>query len=118
MPAVTDLHEPAQAEAVAEIVEVVQLPAFLVRQIGGRHGAPLLPKVAGFHAAKAQLPQDCANIISKSREAAPDVKIILCDRAQASATITCRRYAQHSGNEKARRAGDDGRHPCRAIAGR
>ncbi len=32
VPVVTDLHTPEQAEAVADIAEVVQLPAFLVRQ--------------------------------------------------------------------------------------
>ena len=40
VPVVTDLHEPAQAEAVAEIAEVVQLPAFSCgKPICGRHRA-------------------------------------------------------------------------------
>jgi 2-dehydro-3-deoxyphosphooctonate aldolase (KDO 8-P synthase) len=32
LPVVTDIHTPEQADAVAEIAEIVQLPAFLVRQ--------------------------------------------------------------------------------------
>ena len=87
VPVVTDLHEPAQAEAVAEIAEVVQLPAFLVRQTDlvvataqavAKHGGWLHAKKAQFLA-----PWDCANIISKSREAAPDVQVILCDRGSS-----------------------------------
>ena len=49
VPVVTDLHEPEQAEAVAEIAEVVQLPAFLVRQtdLVVATAAPLRQKAAG-----------------------------------------------------------------------
>ena len=84
VPVVTDLHEPTQAEAVAEIAEVVQLPAFLVRQtdLVVATARAVAAKGGWLHAKKAQFlaPWDCANIISKSREAAPDVQIILCDR--------------------------------------
>ena len=84
VPVVSDLHEPAQAEAVADIAEVVQLPAFLVRQtdLVVATARAVAAKGGWLHAKKAQFlaPWDCANIISKSREAAPDVQIILCDR--------------------------------------
>ncbi len=84
VPVVTDLHEPMQAEAVADIAEVVQLPAFLVRQtdLVVATARAVAAKGGWLHAKKAQFlaPWDCANIISKSREAAPDVQIILCDR--------------------------------------
>ena len=84
VPVVTDLHEPSQAEAVAEIAEVVQLPAFLVRQtdLVVATARAVAAKGGWLHAKKAQFlaPWDCANIISKSREAAPDVQVILCDR--------------------------------------
>ncbi len=84
VPVVTDLHEADQAEAVAEIAEVVQLLAFLVRQTDLVVAtAQAVDKRGGWlHVKKAQFlaPWDCANIISKSREAAPDVQIILCDR--------------------------------------
>ena len=84
VPVVSDLHEPAQADAVAEIAEVVQLPAFLVRQtdLVGATARAVAAKGGWLHAKKAKFlaPWDCANIISKSREAAPDVQVILCDR--------------------------------------
>ncbi|MDP6222628.1 MAG: 3-deoxy-8-phosphooctulonate synthase [Candidatus Micropelagos thuwalensis] len=84
VPIVTDLHTPAQAEPVAVIADVVQLPAFLVRQtdlvvaaakaVGAQKG--------WLHVKKAQFlaPWDCANIITKAREVSPDVQIILCER--------------------------------------
>ena len=84
VPIVTDLHTPAQAEPVAAIADVVQLPAFLVRQtdlvvaaaeaVGAQQG--------WLHVKKAQFlaPWDCANIITKAREVSPDVQIVLCER--------------------------------------
>ena len=32
MPIITDVHEPYQAQPVSEVVDVIQLPAFLARQ--------------------------------------------------------------------------------------
>ena len=87
LPVVTDIHTPEQADGVAEIAEIVQLPAFLVRQTDlvvaaaqavARHGGWLHAKKAQFLA-----PWDCANIISKAREAAPELPIILCERGSS-----------------------------------
>ena len=84
VPVVTDLHEPAQAEPVAEVADILQLPAFLVRQTdlvvataeaAAKHGALIQAKKAQFMA-----PWDAKNIISKIAEAAPDVGVILCER--------------------------------------
>ena len=87
VPVVTDLHEAGQAEAVAEIAEVVQLPAFLVRQTDLVVAtAQAVAKNKGWlHAKKAQFmaPWDCANVISKAREAAPDLPVILCERGSS-----------------------------------
>jgi 2-dehydro-3-deoxyphosphooctonate aldolase (KDO 8-P synthase) len=84
VPVVTDLHEESQAEAVAAVAEVVQLPAFLVRQTDLVVATAKAVAAQGgwLHAKKAQFlaPWDCANIIAKSREAAPDIQLILCDR--------------------------------------
>ena len=84
VPIVTDLHEVAQAEPVAEVADILQLPAFLVRQTdlviavaeaAARHGALIQAKKAQFMA-----PWDAKNIISKIAEVAPDVGVILCER--------------------------------------
>ena len=84
VPIVTDLHEPAQAEPVADVADILQLPAFLVRQTdlviavaeaAAKHGALIQEKKAQFMA-----PWDAKNIISKIAEVAPDVGVILCER--------------------------------------
>ena len=84
VPIVTDLHEVAQAEPVAEVADILQLPAFLVRQTdlviataeaAAKHGALIQAKKAQFMA-----PWDAKNIISKIGEAAPNVGVILCER--------------------------------------
>ena len=84
VPVVTDLHEPHQAEPVAEVADIVQLPAFLVRQTdlvvatakaAAKHGALIQAKKAQFMA-----PWDAKNILSKVAEAAPGVGVILCER--------------------------------------
>lgn len=87
VPICTDLHEIDQAEPVAAIAELVQLPAFLIRQTDlvvaaaratAKHGGWLHAKKAQFLA-----PWDCKNIIDKAREAAPGVDIVLCERGSS-----------------------------------
>jgi 2-dehydro-3-deoxyphosphooctonate aldolase (KDO 8-P synthase) len=84
VPVVTDLHEPAQAEPVSEVADILQLPAFLVRQTdlvtataqaAAKHGALIQAKKAQFMA-----PWDARNILSKIAETAPDTGVILCER--------------------------------------
>ena len=87
VPICTDLHEIDQAEPVAAVAELVQLPAFLIRQTDlvvaaaratAKHGGWLHAKKAQFLA-----PWDCRNIIDKAREAAPGVDIVLCERGSS-----------------------------------
>ena len=84
VPIVTDLHTPEQAEPVAAIADVVQLPAFLVRQtdLVVVAAEAVSAQQGWLHVKKAQFlaPWDCANIITKAREVAPDIQIILCER--------------------------------------
>ena len=84
VPVVTDLHEPFQAEPVAEIADIIQLPAFLVRQTdlviatakaAARQKALIQAKKAQFMA-----PWDAKNILTKIAEAAPETGVILCER--------------------------------------
>lgn len=84
VPVVTDLHEPGQAEAVAEVADILQLPAFLVRQTdlvvataqaAAKHKALIQAKKAQFMA-----PWDAKNILSKIAEVAPETGVIMCER--------------------------------------
>ncbi|GGD63632.1 3-deoxy-8-phosphooctulonate synthase [Lacimicrobium alkaliphilum] len=79
IPLITDVHEPWQAAPVAEVVDVLQLPAFLARQTDlvvamANSGAVINVKKPQFLA-----PHEMRHIISKFMEAGND-KIILCER--------------------------------------
>ena len=79
VPIITDVHEPYQAEPVAEVADIIQLPAFLSRQTDlvqamARTGAIINVKKAQFLA-----PHEMRHIIYKCLEAGND-KIILCER--------------------------------------
>lgn len=72
LPILTDVHEPAQAEAVAEVVDVLQVPAFLCRQTDlllacGRTGRAVNIKKGQFMA-----PHDMANAVAKVRSTGND----------------------------------------------
>ncbi|MEQ1753258.1 MAG: 3-deoxy-8-phosphooctulonate synthase [Micropepsaceae bacterium] len=87
VPIATDLHEIDQAAPVAEIADIVQIPAFLCRQTDLVVAASRATAAAGgwLHVKKAQFlaPWDCRNIITKAREAAPSVNIVLCERGSS-----------------------------------
>lgn len=79
MPIITDVHEVAQAAPVAEVVDVIQLPAFLARQTDlveamARTGAVINVKKPQFLS-----PHQMGNIVDKFKECGND-QIILCDR--------------------------------------
>ncbi len=87
VPIATDIHEIDQAEAVAAVADVVQIPAFLCRQTDLVVAAARATEAAGgvLHVKKAQFlaPWDAKNIISKAREAAPNLEIVLCERGSS-----------------------------------
>jgi 2-dehydro-3-deoxyphosphooctonate aldolase (KDO 8-P synthase) len=85
VPIATDVHAPEEAEAVAAVADIVQIPAFLCRQTDLVVAAARATRAAGglLHVKKGQFlaPWDAKNIVSKVREAAPgDDFTILCER--------------------------------------
>jgi 2-dehydro-3-deoxyphosphooctonate aldolase (KDO 8-P synthase) len=79
VPIITDVHEPYQAQPVADVVDVIQLPAFLARQTDlvvamAKTGAIINVKKPQFLAA-----HEMRHIIKKFAEAGNE-KIILCER--------------------------------------
>ena len=82
VPVITDVHEPAQAAPAAEIIDVLQLPAFLCRQTDlvvalAETGKPVNVKKAQFLAA-----HEMGHIISKFAEAGNE-QVILCERGSS-----------------------------------
>lgn len=85
VPVVTDYHTPEQAEPVADIAEVIQVPAFLCRQTDlVVAGAQAVSARDGWlHVKKAQFlaPWDCRNIVTKVGEVTGAKNpTILCER--------------------------------------
>jgi len=84
LPICTDIHEVAQAEPVAEVADVVQIPAFLCRQTDLVSAAAKAVERAGgwLHVKKGQFlaPEDGRNIIDKINEAVHRDLTILCER--------------------------------------
>ncbi len=79
VPVLTDVHEPWQAAAVAEVADVIQLPAFLCRQTDlvtamAKTGAVINIKKAQFLA-----PEEMRHILRKCEEAGND-RLMLCER--------------------------------------
>jgi 2-dehydro-3-deoxyphosphooctonate aldolase (KDO 8-P synthase) len=79
LPVMTDVHEPAQAEAAGRIVDCVQIPAFLCRQTDlicacARTGKPVNIKKGQFLS-----PDEMKNVVEKIR-ACKNSKIILTER--------------------------------------
>lgn len=79
VPVLTDVHEPDQAARVAEVADIIQLPAFLARQTDlvvsmAATGAVINVKKPQFLA-----PHEMRHIIRKCREAGNE-KVILCER--------------------------------------
>ena len=82
VPIITDVHEPFQAAPVAEVVDIIQLPAFLARQTDlvvamAETGAAINIKKPQFLA-----PHEMRHILTKFQDAGND-KLMLCERGSS-----------------------------------
>lgn len=87
VPIVTDIHERDQAAPVAEVADVLQIPAFLARQTDLVVAAARAADTSGgwLHVKKAQFmaPWDCRNILTKIGEVANRELTVLCERGSS-----------------------------------
>jgi 2-dehydro-3-deoxyphosphooctonate aldolase (KDO 8-P synthase) len=79
VPVITDVHEPWQAPVVAEVVDVLQLPAFLARQTDLVVALAKTGRVINIKKPQFLSPTQVLNIVEKFKEAGND-QLILCDR--------------------------------------
>ena len=82
VPVLTDIHEPWQAARVAQVCDVLQIPAFLARQTdlvvaAGETGAVVNVKKGQFMA-----PEDMVQVIRKI-ESTGNKRIVLCERGSS-----------------------------------
>ena len=79
VPVLTDIHSPEQAQPVAEVCDILQLPAFLARQTDlveamARTGAVINIKKPQFLS-----PEQITNVVEKFRECGND-RLLICER--------------------------------------
>ncbi|MBE2291070.1 MAG: 3-deoxy-8-phosphooctulonate synthase [Xanthomonadaceae bacterium] len=79
VPVITDVHEPAQAAPVAEVVDVLQIPAFLARQTDLVEAISRTGRAVNIKKPQFLSPTQMRNIVDKIREAGNE-RIILCER--------------------------------------
>jgi len=79
IPVITDVHEVAQAAPVAEVVDVLQIPAFLARQTDLVVAIAETGRAVNIKKPQFLSPTQIKHIVSKIREAGNE-NIILCER--------------------------------------
>lgn len=78
----TDVHESWQVQPVAEVADIIQIPAFLCRQTDLLIAAAKTGKIVNVKKAQFLAPWDMQNVIRKLESAGP-AKILLCERGTA-----------------------------------
>ena len=79
VPVVTDIHEPWQAEKAAEVVDILQIPAFLCRQTDLVWAAAKTGKAINVKKGQFLAPWDMKNVIKKVEEAG-NTNLMLTER--------------------------------------
>ena len=85
LPVLTDVHDIPQIAPVAEVVDVLQTPAFLARQTDFIHAVAASGKPVNIKKAQFMAPQDMKNVVDKARSAAQaagvnEETIMVCER--------------------------------------
>ena len=82
VPVLTDIHEPAQAAPAAEVVDILQLPAFLSRQTDLVQAMAATGALINIKKAQFLAPREMGHILQKFSEAGND-KLMLCERGSS-----------------------------------
>ena len=85
VPILTDVHDIPQVKPVAEVVDVLQTPAFLARQTDFIHAVASAGKPVNIKKGQFMAPHDMANVVDKARGAAKAAggdgdNIMVCER--------------------------------------
>jgi 2-dehydro-3-deoxyphosphooctonate aldolase (KDO 8-P synthase) len=85
VPILTDVHDIPQIAPVAEVVDVLQTPAFLARQTDFIHAVAASGKPVNIKKAQFMGPHDMVNVVDKARHAAQSAgineeTIMVCER--------------------------------------
>src|SRR5215218_2314104 len=85
VPVLTDVHEIPQISPVAEVVDMLQTPAFLARQTDFIHAVASAGKPVNIKKGQFMAPHDMVNVVEKARSAAiasggDGDNILVCER--------------------------------------
>jgi 2-dehydro-3-deoxyphosphooctonate aldolase (KDO 8-P synthase) len=85
VPVLTDVHDIPQIGAVAEVVDVLQTPAFLARQTDFIHAVGASGKPVNIKKAQFMAPHEMKNVVDKAKNAAQaagvnEETIMVCER--------------------------------------
>jgi len=79
VPVVTDVHTESQADAAGQVVDVLQIPAFLCRQTDLINAAVRTGRIVNIKKGQFLAPQDMANVVQKAA-AAGGRRLLLTER--------------------------------------
>ncbi|TVP55415.1 MAG: 3-deoxy-8-phosphooctulonate synthase [Gemmatimonadales bacterium] len=76
LPLITDIHEPAQAGPVAEVVDVLQIPAFLCRQTDLILAAAATGRPLNIKKGQWMAPEEMAAVVEKARKGGAETVVV------------------------------------------
>ena len=79
LPVLTDVHEDTPMDEVADVVDVLQTPAFLCRQTNFIRRVAAAGKPVNIKKGQFLAPSDMVNVVSKARDAG-NAQIMVCER--------------------------------------
>jgi len=82
VPVITDVHEVSQASVVAEVVDVLQIPAFLARQTDLVTAIAATGRVVNIKKPQFVSPRQIGHVVHKCEEAG-NSSVIVCERGSA-----------------------------------
>lgn len=80
VPVLTDVHTEDEIATVAQVVDVLQTPAFLCRQTDFIHAVARSGKPVNIKKGQFLAPWDMKNVVDKARQASGDDNIMVCER--------------------------------------
>jgi 2-dehydro-3-deoxyphosphooctonate aldolase (KDO 8-P synthase) len=80
VPVLTDVHSIEEISQVAEVVDVLQTPAFLCRQTDFIHAVARCGRPVNIKKGQFLSPWDMQNVVEKAREASGAENIMVCER--------------------------------------
>ncbi len=82
LPLLSDIHEPQQAAPAAEVLDILQIPAFLCRQTDLIAAAARTGKPVGVKKGQFLSPEEAKNILDKGREAGNE-RVFITERGSS-----------------------------------